>query len=358
MIQSPSKRMPAGFSLVELLVVIAIISTLIGILLPAVQAARESARRTACANNLRQLPIGFHTYETTRRMLPPAKRLFSGSITACEPQMAHRSWAPDVLPYVEEAALMASYELSRNWWENHDGSAPNGGTAGALDDAPSGNRGLARTFLPVLQCPASPVPNRIQDKIENPRKTGACGDYFLVAGTGTNFNAVAGLPAGTVAAGPGPTEEWRNCGPGAVRPRSTLAKIVDGLSNTILLAECAGREDVWRDRTRYPANADQSAGAGCARAQGGAWATNDNSYSFGEKAAAWCTSGPTAGPIPQPLARVNGSNENGWLIYAFHASGANVAMADGAVRFVADQTAVQILGRLATRAGRETVSLD
>ena len=347
-----------GFTLVELLVVIAIIATLIGLLLPAVQSARESAQRTACANKLRQLPIAFHNYETVRRMLPPLKRLFSGAITACEPKMAHRSWAPDVLPYVEEAALMASYDLSRNWWENQDGSAPNGGTAGAFDDSPTGNRALARTILPALQCPSSPFPNRIQDKIENPRKTGACSDYFVVAGTGTNFNALAGLTAGTVTAGPGPTESWTNCGATATRPRCTMAKITDGLSKTILLAESAGREDVWRARTRSPANADQAAGASCALAQGGAWATNDNPYGFGEKAAAWCTSGPTAGPISTTLMRVNGSNENGWLVYSFHTAGANMAMADGSVRLVSEDTSVQILGQLATRAGGEAVSLD
>ena len=347
-----------GFTLVELLVVIAIIATLIGLLLPAVQSARESAQRTACANKLRQLPIAFHNYETARRMLPPLKRLFSGSITACEPKMAHRSWAPDVLPYVEEAALMANYDQSRNWWENQDGSAPSGGSAGALDDGANGNRILVRTILPVLQCPSSPFQNRIQDKIENPRKTGACGDYFLVGGSGTNFNTLAGLPAGTVTAGPGPTESWTNCGATAARPRCTIAKITDGLSKTILLGECAGREDVWRERTRYPANADQAAGAGCARAQGGAWATNDNPFGFGEKAAAWCTSGPTAGPIPTMLMRVNGSNENGWLLYSFHTAGANIAMADGSVRLVSEDTSAQVLGQLATRAGGEAVSLD
>jgi prepilin-type N-terminal cleavage/methylation domain-containing protein/prepilin-type processing-associated H-X9-DG protein len=349
---------PRGFTLVELLVVIAIIATLIGLLLPAVQSARESARRTACANNFRQLPISFHNYESARKMLPPLKRLFSGTIANCEPKMAHRSWGPDVLPYVEEAALMSAYDLSRNWWENQDGSAPNGGTAGVYDTGATGNRSLVRALLPVLQCPSTAIPNRIQDKIENPRKTGACGDYFLVAGTGTNFNALAGLPPGTVTPGPGATEEWKNCGASATRPRSTMAKITDGTSKTILLAESAGREDVWRDRTRYPANADHAAGTSCARAQGGAWATNDNPYGFGEKTNGWCTPGPTSGAIPSGLFRVNGSNENGWLIYAFHTGGANVAMADGSVRFVGEEMSVQILGQLATRAGGEAVALD
>jgi len=56
--------------------------------------------------------------------------------------------------------------------------------------------------------------------------------------------------------------------------------------------------------------------------------------------------------------KVNGSNEWGWLIYAFHTGGANIAMADGAVRFVGETASVQILGQLATRAGGEAVSLD
>ena len=358
---TPPRR---GFSLVELLVVIAIIATLIGLLLPAVQSARESARRTSCANNLRQLPLAFHAYEAARKFLPPLTRSSNCVATPNnEARMAQRSWAPDLLPYLEETALVASYDLSRNWWENADGSAPTGGTTGVLDEGVTGNRGLVRIQLPALQCPSSPMPNRIQDKIASPRKTGACTDYFVVAGTGTSFNTAASLPTGTVAAAPGPMEEWSGCVAtnNAKRPKNTLAKITDGLSKTILLAECAGREDVWRDRTRYPANADDVSGnTACARARGGAWATNDNPHAFGESLVSGCTNtnSPTAGSIPPALMRVNGSNEWGWLIYAFHTGGANIAMADGSVRFVAEDTSLQLLGQLATRAGGEAVSLD
>ena len=346
-----------GFTLVELLVVIAIIGTLIGLLLPAVQSARESARRGQCSGNIRQLALAFHNYESAKKILPALKR--TNNCTAApnnETGMAQRSWAADVLPFAEEGALFAGYNLSQDWWVNADGSAVNGGTAGVLDPNPTGNRLLARTQLPLLQCPSCPVPNRIQDKIDSPRKTGACTDYFLVAGTGTNFNTAAGLPAGTVAVGPGVTETWSGCGSAAKRPRCTFGKIADGLSKTFLIAESAGREDVLRGGTRFPANADTAAGPLCARAQGGAWATNDNPYGFGEKATGWCTSGPTAGAIPTPM-RVNGSNEWGWLIYGCHSGGANVALADGSVRFVGDDTAVQILGEMATRSGGESSSL-
>jgi len=355
--ESAAAAFRRGFTLVELLVVIAIIGVLVGLLLPAVQSARESARRSSCSSNLRQLSLSFANYESAKKLLPPLKRLFTGTISNCEPNMAHRSWAPDVLAYLEETAIMASYNLSRNWWENEDGSAPNGGTAGVYDTDPSGNRALARSFLKVMQCASTARQNRIQDKIENPRKTGACGDYFAVGGTGTSFGTAAGLSGWPATAMPGPTEAWSGCGASAVRPKSTMAKITDGTSKTILLAECAGREDVWRERTTYAANADNAAGVNCARAQGGAWATNDNAYGFGEKANGWCTPGPTSGPIPASLMRVNGSNENGWLIYAFHPGGAHIAMADGAVQFVSESTDVRILGELATRAGGETSSL-
>jgi prepilin-type N-terminal cleavage/methylation domain-containing protein/prepilin-type processing-associated H-X9-DG protein len=352
---------PHGFTLVELLVVVAIIASLVGLLLPTVQNARESARRTQCGVNLRQVALAFHNYETARSLLPPLKR--SSNCTAApnsEFRMAQRSWAPDVLPYVEEAGLLQTYDFQRDWWLNANGVAVNGGTAGVLDEPVSGNRAIARTHIRVLQCPSAPEPNRIQDKIDSPRKTGACTDYFLVAGTGSNFKVLASLPDWPTAALPGATEEWSGCAStkNAKRPKCTLAKITDGLAKTILLAECGGREDVWRAGTRYPANADNAAGVNCARAQGGAWATNDNPYAFGEKTKGWCTSGPTAGNMPPSLFKINGSNENGWLMYGFHVGGANVAMCDGAVRFLAENTSVRTLGQLATRAGGESVSVD
>jgi len=327
-----------------------------------VQSARESARRSSCSSNLRQLALAFANYESAKKILPPLKR--TSNCTASpnnEAGMAQRSWAPDVLPYVEEANLIAGYNLSQDWWVNADGSAPSSGTVGTLDDPVTGNRALARNRVAPLLCPSCPFPARMQDKIANPRKTGACTDYLAVAGTGTNFNTAASLPAGTVPAGPGASEAWSGCGASAVRPKSTLSKVTDGTSKTILLAECAGREDVWREKTRYPADANDVAGnASCARARGGAWATNDNPYAFGESLVSGCTtaSSPTAGAIPTTLMKVNGSNEWGWLIYGLHPGGANIAMADGAVQFVTEATSVQILGQLATRAGGEAVSLD
>ena len=94
-----------GFTLVELLVVIAIIGILVGLLLPAVQAAREAARRMQCGNNLKQIGLAFHTYADANKRFPP------GNITdgTCCSTLSHTVWSVSILPYLEQANLNARY---------------------------------------------------------------------------------------------------------------------------------------------------------------------------------------------------------------------------------------------------------
>ena len=164
----------AGFTLVELLVVIAIIGILVALLLPAVQAAREAARRMSCQNNLKQIALAMHNHENTYRLLPYSKR-------DSTPQ---RSWAPDVLPFLEQANMVsgASYDLDQNWWRSTTYGSP---------PLPIPNANTVKMYLSVFTCPSTPNPKRLQTKIEAPpeqNKVGACGDYFVTEGVSLAIN--------------------------------------------------------------------------------------------------------------------------------------------------------------------------
>ena len=105
------RRQAAGFTLVELLVVIAIIATLIGLLLPAVQSAREAARRMQCSNNLKQAGLAIHNFASAQGVLPNSSRPPSGP-------NGRVSWTTRSLPYMEDKALADAYDFDAagaNW---------------------------------------------------------------------------------------------------------------------------------------------------------------------------------------------------------------------------------------------------
>ncbi len=323
-------RTRQGFTLIELLVVIAIIAVLIGLLLPAVQKVREAAARAKCQNNLRQLGLAALNYESARQEFPLSKRGFRNTAI---PEMAQRGWAPDLFPYFEQGNILAGYNLAENWW-----MPPN--------DV------LVRTQIRLLQCPSTPNPDRLQDKYEPtpPNKIGACTDYFAVEGIASTFNTNAGLTGADMLTGDrrGVMVGWSN--PTSPRPTNTITSITDGTSNTILFGECAGREDVYRGGRMMATAVTNNTLPNCARARGGAWATNDNPYEIGQRIL-WCTGALTT-PPPAPL-KINGSNEWGYLFYSMHSGGANVVMADGSVRFLSENISIRTLGCMATKAGGE-----
>lgn len=307
--------------MVELLVVIAVVGTLIALLLPAVQYARESARRSQCQNNLKQLALAFQNYESFNKELP---------LAYSDPAGPMNNWAPFVLPFLEQQNIIAGYDLKRHWWVEP-------------------NRSIVDGSLNVMLCPSTPGPPRMQDKPEAqpPNKTGACGDYFVPAGVHIDINLVLPedeqIPMNTDRRG---VVHWHSTS----NRHNRFSDVRDGLSNTILLGECAGREDVWRGRLKSDVN---YTGTPRVRARGGAWATTDNPYEIGQQKA-WDVN---FGPIPGELA-INNSNEWGHCFYSFHNGGANFAFADGSVRWLSETIRLSILAALNTRAGQEVMDQD
>lgn len=382
---TPSQRTTRGFTLVELLVVIAIIGILVGLLLPAVQAAREAAKRASCQNNLRQLALAMHNYESAQKHLPFSKRVESDG--------AARSWVPDLLPYMEQANMVSdvNYDLDQDWWRIRSEYIPDPANPGSYLPDPSGsdvpNGITVQKFLEVMICPSTTIQQRTQFKDDGAvgHKIGAAGDYFTPEGVHSRIlnelpttlplgAPFAEFPAGTTSAsntvlsgalqpyGAGSLPAWTTTIEGDPRVSviqarlryPTTAGISDGTSNTILIGECAGREDVWRGRKLTPANATRG-DANCARARGGAWATNDTSYPIGQRIN-WCKSSASGLDAIPGTMKINNSNEWGHLYYSFHPGGAQFAFADGSVHFISEKIPLWVLASLTTRSGGEAIS--
>src|SRR3712207_657406 len=111
-LRAPSSRKPRAFTLVELLVVIAIIGVLVALLLPAVQAAREAARRSWCQNNVKQLVGGMLLFESAKKEYPAG--IEPGYTTPADKNHMH-SWVPYVLPYIEQQGLHAKHRFDKHW---------------------------------------------------------------------------------------------------------------------------------------------------------------------------------------------------------------------------------------------------
>jgi prepilin-type N-terminal cleavage/methylation domain-containing protein len=224
-----------GFTLIELLVVIAIIAILIGLLLPAVQKVRESAQRLWCGNNLKQIGLALHNYHNSYNYFPP------GQLDSPKKHV----WGTFLLPYLEQGNLYQPYHFDVHWF-----------------DPP--NWPVVTVQVKMFQCPSTEA-NRVEDP-SNQRAgvtvPAACSDY----------GALGNVDSALVTAGlvPGPLPP-KNNGVFQVGVGTRLADITDGASQTLMIAEIAGRPKHYvTGRKQVTIPGDPVYGAG--------WADWDNGF--------------------------------------------------------------------------------
>lgn len=317
-----------AFTLVEILVALAIVAVLIGFLLPAVQKAREAASRARCQNNLRQVALGLHSYVGARGTLPS---LYNGTFlpqprTALDEFHFH-SWRSATLPHVELSALAGQINSS----------------LAATDPK---NQSAINVPVPVFVCPSAPD-KLVRDIIAYNggaipvvmAGTAAHSDYEVLGGVRSG-GGTSSADLSKVLFGPWGEPTYDTTNGKSIRYRTArLGDIRDGLSNTILVAERAGRPDEYVRgklvQTYPPADPTQG---------------------WDHHQAAWAVSTHFNWLLPGRTLEVNETNRGG--VYAFHPGGANVALADGSVRLLKDATGVSVLNALITRTGGEAVQLD
>ena len=148
--RKPRIRWPAAFTLVELLVVIAIIGILVALLLPAIQAAREAARRTQCQNNLKQMGLAILNYESSNGKLPPG--VIKDNPAGSTGGDYYSGWSHDLMPYAEDAALRDLYI----------DNIPITATTPANDPKVIQAKKFRETYVPMYQCPSDQPPELIR----------------------------------------------------------------------------------------------------------------------------------------------------------------------------------------------------
>ena len=340
-----------GFTLVELLVVIAIIGMLTALLLPAVQQAREAGRRSSCQNNLKQLALAVHNFSDTFGYLPSTARPNTG---------APREGAlVFLLPFLEQKTLFSQYDPTLNWYDN---------TVNAAGDT---NLSVTQKVVPSFICPSSTDPTR-QDG--NPDVTPWLPNVVAISDYGPTIGIDPALVTHSATTGVTAT------GTGGILLRNTtprLADVKDGLSNTILFAESAGRPSQWlyggvigTDVTAYTSSGGQQP-----HVNGGGWSrgandilvrgSNFNGTIVGGTTALYAVNRTNGALVTDAVSGSPAAGKDSTYgtdptgeVYAFHPGGANVALGDGSVRLINQKIAISVFAALETRDGAEGALVD
>jgi prepilin-type N-terminal cleavage/methylation domain-containing protein/prepilin-type processing-associated H-X9-DG protein len=382
-----ASRRSSAFTLIELLVVISIIAVLIALLLPAVQSAREAARRAQCINNLRQLGLATLNFESTYGYLPPkALPVNQTNLNATDPNVDAQAAMPNIaasyltliLPYMDQTVIYNQINLTTGVAAADTMNIPVCTGPGAMH---SGYDSVYSTAINTFLCPSSPGPPTINyfnafwgpygdgggDTCTpgaptpiggvtnlNPPPTQIWGrtDYFPIPGLHNTCLLAAGMPASYIAA----VGEGKDSGTITGWPitnKIRIASITDGTSNTMMVSECGSKPIGYNGfRQIYKSEVDGLPVDGVIEpvsSAGGAWADN---FTYSSLAGA---QGRQNG-IRGGTCMVNCTSNN--EIYSFHPGGSNGLFVDGSVHFLKDISSVQLIAALVTRAGGEIISAD
>jgi prepilin-type N-terminal cleavage/methylation domain-containing protein/prepilin-type processing-associated H-X9-DG protein len=351
-----------GFTLIELLVVIAIIAVLIALLLPAVQSAREAARRIQCTNNLKQIGLALANYESSVSSLPPAGQ--SSNYTTSPPQNQYVDGAysvfPRVLSYVEGGNTFNAFNFALDY-----------------NDLSGANYTAASQVINTFICPSSTRnPDGGRDATGDPN-----GAPFEANGPGygvTDYGATVYTdidPQGinNPSNGATPVVPYRNKfsrADGLLKLGSTrLGECTDGLSNTIAVAEVAGRdstfvsqyaENYYGGNLTAPVRNVPGFGAGAGRRF---WRWAEPHCSLGVSGQINNPSRPAHEAsayqlAPGTLGTAGNKAANNQSLFSFHPGGTNAVFGDGSVHFLKSSTSIITLRSLTTLKGGEVISSD
>lgn len=296
---------------------VAIIGMLVAMLLPAVQAARESARRMYCQNNVKQLVLAFSSFDSQHGEFPPSRKR----------QPAYTGWGQYVLPYIEQESVLVQYNFNLHWFD-------------------PANRGVITAEIKTFYCPSSPrdgfhsgtktdkelgITYSWESAVTDYSPAGAIKEELINLGLIAPVEDVRGAMTKMLAANKASEPADKSTVPYV---RNRIADIADGTSNTILFVEMAGQPRLWL--------ANHSQGA-TQTSHAAGWADFGNVVDpEGSTYDGLVKNGPCA---------FNCTNQKN--VYAFHPGGANLGFADGSVRFVHEDISMRTFGALVTRAGGE-----
>lgn len=337
-------RRSSAFTLVELLVVIAIIGILVGLLLPAVQAAREAARRMQCSNNFKQMGLAVLNYESTYNKLPPAAMKLSTSTSGNHAPTAFIR----LLPFMEQGALfdqLAQIGFGDNvtYWLNTGGAV--GPRLGAV---------LAQSRFPMYRCPSSPHRETITATSLGVSTIHMWPSYVLIAGSSRHSSADPNAANGSIHS------------QGGIFPGSIafgIGAITDGTSNTMAISEQSGFPLGLPNSYRTALSPTGGFGMGLKNPRlpngVGTWSNNGVHNTGPALQDCRCFSMTTVRQGPNAPGSPNWSNTNtcNTVLTSAHTGGVQAVLCDGSVHFLSDAIDLITLQNLADKNDGQVVSI-